>query len=658
MTNAYEKSLFSTLNLLVYEPGEITNDARVCQAMTFNANLLSLGRTLKPGDVVTLASAKDLDEMWAKAQSMISWVMADPMYPDFPRQVMAMDEGIFRFHQMMHYFSTYGLEDLVGAKVSRGWLPQVTKTEKTTYGQKLIDATVISLVSRKGMYIVPLKRILAKKDRMHAAEEAIVSEAVNHTDPEDLMALDIPFKESLSIIFKAVLTSSLERDDQINVLHALCKHTGDVWRCVNDYLHPQWHLSTREKKTIVRLLESYPYEDFAHNLILTRTKGRKVITLLEFLSYNRFSRKPAYANAVSDLRDGHLPTWESTLWQKANALAPDTLAYAGTRPGLLLRCTRALIKRGFSACDIARELHKHTDSYSTGTLLSLCQLFSKESADDLDKNILEPLFRELLEARLKSPDTPLKHKKLWLRPSPYDLTHSVWAQGVDGGNVRTGLAFRIPEDVKVLRFFVYWNDKRRVDLDLHVRALSTDDHLLHVGWNSLFKDENQSLVYSGDLTHSDAAEYIDVALDDTNLSCVTLTLHSFTGQPFGEIETCFTGLMAVKDLGKKVRLYDPKNCIFAHDLKTTITHLYYGYIDVQNRLLVLTMSPAARTYGAVPQTPEYPAFSLQSYLDLLVRSQEAEWASSEEEAGLVLTVQAPEAPDDLSLTDHGFFVTD
>ena len=114
-TQSYDKLIFDALRMVTYKSGTgvLTNDA-LTKAVTLNENLASLGFTLKPNDIVKIASSPSVETLYDDISSMMSSVEAKPMYPDFPTQVMDMDEAQFRLHQIIHYFSTYGIEALTG----------------------------------------------------------------------------------------------------------------------------------------------------------------------------------------------------------------------------------------------------------------------------------------------------------------------------------------------------------------------------------------------------------------------------------------------------------------------------------------------------------------------------------------------------------------
>ena len=133
--NNFEKDVFDALRWVVYtnddfhredESKDISDDERMQIVLTFNENIKSLGYTFDPQSIVylvrlaNLANQSDLSNLYDKIKNMIGSVDAKPMYPDFPNQVMEMDEATYRFHQVLHYFSTYGVEMFTGIKVTLG----------------------------------------------------------------------------------------------------------------------------------------------------------------------------------------------------------------------------------------------------------------------------------------------------------------------------------------------------------------------------------------------------------------------------------------------------------------------------------------------------------------------------------------------------------
>ena len=664
----YDQLLFSELRVAAVTPsGKPLAEEDMVKAMTVNEELLAVGYTLSPRDVITLAKSEDMDGFAARIREYAGSVDAKPMYPDFPNQVMNMDECVFRFHQLLHYLSTYGVEEITGISVTRGWLPEVQDTEKTQPDTRLLEAKVLGLIDSADKYFYPYKKILSVTERMDEKQKMMIAECVKHLTPEQLSDVTVTFKQNLLLVFDTVFTNgNLTSGQKLGYLHAVCQHTGDVWKCMDFSLtRAKYHFRTSQKRLLVKLLESYPAEDFRGNLILSNKKSERTLLMLKFIDYNEYSRKPEYAKAVADLRNGRLRSWESGVKFLVSRRDEEALdVYAG-RPGMMLRHLTYLMRNGYKARDIYDKLLPLADKLKTQTLVSLLNFFSSDdfAAQSNDRFgealVIRQMLAPLLSARLAANETAIKGKKIFVDGTGYDFDLSsirVSDKSDEGGYIRSGLAYKIPEDVHRLRFFIYWNDEQRVDVDLHGAAIGTDGKQLRIGWDSDFK--NGMMVFSGDITHSDAAEYFDIDLDAAKgvVDNVTANINLFSGYPtFREIDTCFVGVMAVEKTGADVQLYDPANCFFVHYLKSKCRFMNYGYVDVTNRAIVFdgTTGDSRDYYSTKKRTDN---FSLSEYLKLLFEAQKAQRVPTREEADAVLVVAKPSAENELSLIDNNFFM--
>lgn len=660
----YNKLLLAELRFVTYEKcdSELT-DALMAKAVTLNENLQSLGYVLSPADILAIAKSPSLDSFYDKVRRMMDTVKANPMYPGFPQQVMEMDEAVFRFHQMVHYFSTYGMELLFGVNVTRGWLPCEGENSTDAADQKIVlKAKTIKLLPIEESYIVPLQMIMSRKERMTLPEREIVTVAISHVSVEQIRALKVGFKENMDAIYEIVFDMT-DREVAFSFLRALCQHTGDVLRCVDLLLRRhKYHFRTAQKRFLVKLLESYPEKDFRANLVLSGKGAERNITLLNYLDFSVYSRSAGHMDAVNDLRDGRLRSWESvakTMLQSGNDGALDFVAQ---RPGMMLRMVAWLMRLGYTQEAIVERLSAKAAALSMQTLVTNMNYFGKLTAEErADSLSLYDAFETLLHSRMKSCDTQLRGKKVTLRMEDFDLDVSeihCSDKSAEGGYLRSGLAYRIPENVEKLRFFVYWNDENRVDVDLHAGYSDLEGNKHSVGWNQDFRD--CGVVFSGDITHSDAAEYIDIDLT-APIDKVNANIHLFSGRPnFKAVETCFVGMMAVPERnsnGRESSLYRAANCFFQHNLRQKCATINYGYIDVQNRCLVFDGAPGSwdcNWYGGVEH--RRGRLTLTRYLELLADAQEAKFCEKEEEADVILVMGKAENEKEISLIDANFFM--
>ena len=371
------------------------SDDIVVMAMTVNEELRNLGYTLKPADIFRLARSRSLDGFAGNFRSLLPRVSAQPMYPDFPEQVMKMEEAEYRMHQMIHYFSTYGLEDLFGVEISRGWLPDVEATEKSQSDDPLLEAKVLELMPEEEAPLEALRRILTNRERMTQPARKLVELAVPLLRPEELAGIPIPFKENLVSLFDAILEGT-DNAERIRFLRQICQHTGDVMKCVYGILPKhRYHLKTGQKRAIVKLLESYPEQDFKANLILSREGREKNLVSLQYLDYNMYSRSDVHREAVRALRNGELRSWEAQARYLVETGDQGALDFIAARPGMLLRMIRWLLRMGYKDSEILERLMSKSDALSMHTIVDTLNAIYEAGT----REPLEELYRAAMDRR-------------------------------------------------------------------------------------------------------------------------------------------------------------------------------------------------------------------------------------------------------------------
>ncbi len=658
----YHKLLLDELRFVVYEKGDASlTEELLTKAVTLNENLKSLGYMLSPADIAALAVSPSLDGFYESVKSMMGRVDAAPMYPGFPRQVMDMEEAVFRFHQAVHYFSTYGLELLFGVEVGKGWLPCPEDSDKADEQESVLPEKVIRLLPAQEAYILPLRTILSRKERMTIPERQIVSEAIAHISVEEADSLDVRFKENMNAVY-AIVFGMDDRDAAFRILRGLCRHTGDVLRCIDVLLGKhKFHFRTTQKCFLVKLLESYPEKDFRANLVLSGKNARRNILLLNYIDYSVYSRSSAHMDAVNELRDGKLRSWESIAKKMLTTGSDGALGFIAQRPGMMLRMVAWLLRIGYDKDAIVAELSEKADSLSMQTLVTNLNYFGKLTEEERsDAATLFSVFEDLLRAHMAGMDTVLRNKKVALAMPEFDLAVSELHcndKSAEGGFLRSGIAYRIPDGIDALRFFVYWDDASRVDIDLHAGYTDLEGESHSVGWNQSFRDSG--VVFSGDITHSNAAEYIDIDLR-APIDKVNANIHLFSGKSgFKDVATCYVGMMAVpkgQSDGERYELFKEANCFFSHHLRQDCATVNYGYIDVPNRCIVFDGAPQEWHYDWYAGVDHRQgAFSLRRYLELLLEAQNASICDAEE-ADVVLVMGKARSEKEMSLVDANFFM--
>lgn len=636
--------------MAVYDDTELPlTHENLIKAITLNENLLSLGYTLTAKDIITLATSPSLDTFYSSIKSIIPNIKAKPMYPNFPQQVMKMDEATYRFHQMVHYFSTYGLESMLPVEICKGWLPSVEDTEKIKEDDTLLEAKVLRLLPCKLQYQTPYTLSVSKTERMTAMEREIVRHACTEIPLKILQETPIPFKENL-LELSWILFNTLEKKSFQNTLSKICKHTGDVLRVIAYiYKRNHYHFKTSQKRMLVQVLERYSPADLETNLMLSWKKREENIKILQGIDYQNYSRSLPHMNAVKKLRNKELRSWNGQVDAMLKIKDENAVSFIGQRPGMLLRMMAWLMRLGYDKESIKKELINHCEDLSMPTLITVLTYFGGHEEREEAEGIYEVLSEVLFE-KMKHLKTLLQNKKVYVDEGNFSMIDSIVecsSKSDEGGYIRSGLAIKIPENVQRLRFFVYWNDKHRVDIDLHANAFDKEGNAFHVGWYEEY--HKNGIVTSGDITHSNAAEYIDIDMTK-NVARVDAQIDIYDGKrSFKEIEECFVGMMAVNQLGEDVKLYNPKNCFFSHYLRSQLDYMNYGFIDVDKRLLI---------FGGKNRIEDLYSskFNLKVYVDLLCLAQGAKKVSNKEDAEIILSVDKREEENSVSLLDNNFFV--
>lgn len=413
--NDFDKLLLSELNMVGYVPSadkdSLISDEDMCAALTLNENLGSLGYTLAHNDICAIATSESRDDLYKNIKSMLPDVKAKPMYPDFPKQVMGLSEAEFRFHQILHYFSTYGMEFYTGKKVSKGWLPSVEDTKKSVNDKRLVDLTVIKLVDENEKYEYALKRILGKTEPMTIPEQDIIMHAIKEVEPHCIENLKVKYKDNIPGLFDRAL--ELDRENSLKAMHAICQHAGDALDNIYRILkNKKFHLKTSEKRTFVKLLEMYSVPNFRGNLILSRKLRERNLQILQGLDYNMYSRSAAHKHAVDELRDDNLKSWASIATRKLVGKEEDALAFVSKHPGEMLRMVNWILSLGYDPEEIEKYLSENPMSFNTRTLVKVLTNFLNAS---------EAILRQ--EAERKVNDIRWKYEALADKLSLYSLGH-------------------------------------------------------------------------------------------------------------------------------------------------------------------------------------------------------------------------------------------
>ena len=712
------------------------DDIDMAWAVTADANLDGTGYTLSQPSITSLAAyhhvmsntaagsrflplAKSLEDGGIDPlddlKRLVPDVTATPMYPDFPEQVMEISEAEFRYHQALHYLSTYGVELMAGilgldVTVGKGWLPDVEATPKVRADEALIAPKVLHVILTVEELRSVVASRLARATRMHPAEIATTLLVFEGLDEEDIgnPFPPISFHENMLELIRMAgegSSSQLER-----VSSSLAQHPGDLLKATMHLVetNPARHLTTRQKKGLCRAFEHFPTMAIAHNIA---DAGRAVREAPNYLSIARFGGAHL-REAVELMESGQVRSWASELeqlWDAVNTATEESgqeeqgiqgffshlyekrseptesviatwralLDHYGLRPGMLFRSLARLVKAGCPCDLLLAEAKKHAESYAIPTLVRTLTIMSErdatfravcsrwarfsittETLDEEDRaarRLLCPLLRELLVTRLGALTTPLRDKRVFLDTAGISLKGSVLVPNETGDTGTAwppvGLAWDLPTD-KTIRFFTFWDDReKRVDVDLHFVGRTVAGADLKIGWNSAFISDG--MVTSGDITHSiDAVEFLDADMATARKSGVHLVLQE---------QHIFSGALRWEDIDTcysgAVVVDDTSRDVKLVNPENVI---FRDDLTGQGDWLVYAVVNFQNHYVRLLRGADIPLgdvdFSLGNYLEALFEAQGATLVGSPEEADIRMCVGRSDEEDVVSLFDEGFFI--
>lgn len=580
-----------------------------------------------------------------------------PMYPNFPHDVMSMDEAEFRFHQRLHYLSTYGVEQIANAfgeatEVKEGWLPNKDKLRDKKYeveDKRLLRLKTIQLVDINNYYNQTYTKIVNTYQRVSTQEQEILANIINQVDINVINNNQPRFKENIMLL-GCIVVDNLDNNIALDILSSICSNAMDVLKLFDYYLHKHsFKIKTSKKKLFSKLLDQY--SNLLDNLNYSNKVAKKNHVLLNFMDYSYYSRNKENIEDVNIFRDNNHTNFFSNVEKLINKDINKAISLLKTRPGLFLRCVNRLYNLGVDKYTLINELSNVVNKLSTQTIVTCLTNFQKQEYFDLHNNVFElvNIFEEVLNSKFKTKELIFNNKKVYIDEGDFDLSKSNLEPNdtsLIGEYITKGLAYKLPEDINNVRFFVYWNDERRVDVDLHAYYIDKFDNKKHVGWNADFKSDG--IYFSGDITHSDASEFIDVDLNNDNVKNVIFNITMYNYPDFTKLDTCYCGLQAIGDNHSK--LNDPKNYFFKSDITAKTRSISYAYLDVEKRILKFVGASSERSAN------KESYYSIKSYLYTLLTAQNVEVVNNKEDADYILQLGKPLKDNEISLIDNNYFL--
>ena len=340
-------------------------------------------------------------------------------------------------------------------------------------------------------------------------------------------------KEDKMEIFLSDLLKEEGRESRVNFYNAFKERkeievvrAEDVVKGI-DYCLVQEHykLRTSQKKWLVKEIEKTDARSFGLALAQSHTVADRSKTILNFLSYNKFSRSPEHRVIVKDLRNGSLMTANKFLKQKVRRRDLDEVKrVVGAVPSLFWERLSEMIDH-FSQEEL-REIGESCH-FSLGVLVTA---LAKENTPEVRK-----LLKDLVDRTLAKMNLGIRGKRVRVAIENYSPEFSML------GEV---MANKILDDTRLVRVKLQWKDTVCNSIDL-ITTKEENEHLAILGHG----EEREELLSSKDNCGVRCAEWVDLDLAKVN-GKFNFHAHLYSGRNlFSQVSECTITIEKIDKLG-------------------------------------------------------------------------------------------------------------
>lgn len=587
-------------NGLVLPPaGSFQNDAL---AASFSIEMMRLGfmpnkqlfeamKTLSESDLAEL-----YDDVLPVLKSLVGAdVKYEPMYPNFPQQVMEAPLVELYINAILHYF-TFG-----------EWMPEYEKVPRE-FAFEDVKFKTLKLIDEEQFEKIFIK-LLSSNESLSTTDKETIKWFVNRSDR--LPEVDIPFKENLCY----VAALAIEKGHDIT---PFVKTATDVLRIATHLSDGDISLAgdvkfkslpRQTRRILVRALERViRLED------INRHRG-KWVRLFHNLHVGEYSRKlRAIANKFRN--NERIETFNSKIERAIETHNLDDAAeLLMKRPGEFARRLDHLLRIPSRKKTVLIESFLHVaPQIPTRVLLQLLGHI-KTRAMPLDKRIVlpkggtqksyivrgdvKPLSLNVITKLHRGISNTLVQRfseleplgNVWIDPQLVDCPVPTQQRSASEGLYNVARGTRLPiGDKGTLRMFVYWVGR---DIDLSASLHNEDFSLIErIAYYNL-RIANIQCAHSGDITSakSGASEFIDITIDPAvkyGVRYVVMNVMIYSGPvTFAEHKTCYAGWMT-RSKPRSNEVYQPKTVEQRIDIKSKSANCIPVVFDLVERKAIWT----------------------------------------------------------------------
>lgn len=616
-------------------------------------------------NVVSHASKQEMKDFWdwfkPLANKIYKGSKYEPMYPNFPEQVIEASDYELCMNALIHYAG-----DALGIRL----LPEYQKDKR-----KKLKENVEPMQMKFGMVAdLPnmLKNYLEANTSLSEQSKEIVTKLFKYLEEENKEQLNslvkeanIAQKETLAFVGKEVINSSLNFNecmvdkfktptDLLRLSAAL--NDGDVSLVLDTKVKG---MSRAMRKAFLGKLESLLTDkdstQFEENMFTYREQWVK---LAHAMHVGEFKNKvPKTYEVIQKLRENnkeHTFTFNVQKALDANDMEK-VVNLLKVRPGVFGRMLGKVVSSSKDTDLVINEFASVSKDISTPVLLQIHAKYKYDNQDD--KKIILPkggmgksfVKKEGNIIKLKDKDAAKIVKVV------ENTLIDRFAQGESLGNVyidenlklqNVPFAQRVAskalktvpkgsrfnkeeEDKNIIRFFIWWNQKskendyeKRVDIDLSLAVYDKDYNLLKQC--AYYALDSGYMTHSGDITSAPngAAEYIDVNIKDLIKSVpgaafVAPVINSFTGQAYCDVPECYAGWMEREHL-QKGEIFEPSTVKNKVDIASNQKQVMLVIYDIENKQYIWADQPIKNVgvYNNLAGNKSSVAYAIEAIVEM------------------------------------------
>lgn len=606
----------------IVETGQEPNRLSKALLATAAKNIASLGFTFSPRLMQALGtlSREQFEEVYrqllASLKVMVgAHVKYQPMYPDFPDQVMEADDVELYLNAICHYFTNE--------------TPKYEASERPP----LLDAKPLKPIDlgSKAEFNLMIRRLIEAKTSISETDRQDINAALSYADPDELDEIlpdEIPFKENVGFVVSVLLKYEL----------ASVKRVGRYFRTATDVLRLAVALSdgdvslaqaTRfrkfkraERRLLLGLLEQC--DSITEDMLRYKQRWIRLGEILHPAEYkNQFAKAREAFDIIRNNkpfatfnRNVELAYKYGDLWTMIDLLM--------RRPGEMARRLDQLLRRSGEQTEyVTLAFEEVADQVATPVLLQVKAHFAHRNEPqelrvffpkgNVAKAYAVPHALPQIEAAVCRQIVDICNQTLIRRFAalpPLGKTYVdarlrqylvPFSQRSASKALRTLVrGSRIPLPAgDTIRFFTWWKegkvngkDTGRVDIDLSAVMYDREwNYVEHISYTNL-RSAKYRAVHSGDIVSAPqgASEFIDLdipSIVDYGGRYVVASLNAFTEQPYCDLPECFAGWMMRKKPGSG-EIYEPSTVENKIDITANTQIAIPVILDLAERVVIWT----------------------------------------------------------------------